>query len=130
MREKGWLETFGKEKLKFLAVVLFFLCSGVWYSCSVSSGKLEMGTAIAAEEIGKPAEKSTPAEEKMQKIDINHASAEELTLLSGIGEQRAANIITYREEQGAFQQIEDIMQVSGIGEKTFEKIKEQITVGE
>ena len=130
MREKGWIETFGKEKLKFLAVVLFFLCSGIWYSHSFYGEKLEMGTAITAEEIGKPTEAAASAEEKIRKCNINHASAEELMLLSGIGEQRAADIIAYRKQNGEFQRIEDIMQVSGIGEKTFAKIKEQITVEE
>ena len=55
---------------------------------------------------------------------------EELISLSGIGEGRAADIIQFREENGVFEQIEDIMKVSGIGEKTFEEIKERITVGE
>ena len=58
--------------------------------------------------------------------------AEELLMALGkeLGESRAADIIKYREENGDFSRIEDIMLVSGIGEKTFEEIKEQITVGE
>ena len=51
-------------------------------------------------------------------------------MLSGIGDGRAADIIKHREENGNFSRIEDIMQVSGIGEKTFDEIKERITVGE
>ena len=62
------------------------------------------------------------------KISINTASVEELSSLSGIGKSRAKDIITYREENGPFTKIEDIMNVSGIGESLFASIKEDITV--
>lgn len=61
------------------------------------------------------------------KININRASKEELMTLPGVGASRAESIIQYREEHGAFRQIEDIMQVSGIKEGLFEKIKDRIT---
>lgn len=67
-------------------------------------------------------------EQAAEKININTATAAELMTLSGIGESRASDIIAYREENGGFQSIEDIMNVSGIKEATFEKIKDQITV--
>lgn len=67
-------------------------------------------------------------EQAVEKINLNTATAQELMTLSGIGESRAADIIAYREENGGFQSIEDIMKVSGIKEATFEKIKDQITV--
>jgi len=60
-------------------------------------------------------------------ISINTASKEELMTLPGIGEAKAISIISYREEHGSFEKIEDIMQVSGIGESVFAKIKENIT---
>lgn len=63
-----------------------------------------------------------------QKINLNTASAEELTELNGIGETKAEAIVAYREEHGAFGKIDDIMQVSGIGQGTFDKIKDHITV--
>jgi len=66
--------------------------------------------------------------EESGKININKAAKEELMTLPGVGESRAESIIKYREEQGAFQSIEDIMQVSGIKEGLFEKIKDLITV--
>ncbi|MBR6404132.1 MAG: helix-hairpin-helix domain-containing protein [Eubacterium sp.] len=61
-------------------------------------------------------------------IDINTASKEELMSLSGIGESKALDIISYRESHGGFSDITDIKNVSGIGDATYEKIKEQITV--
>ncbi len=62
------------------------------------------------------------------KVNINTADAARLTTLNGIGESKAAAIVAYREEHGAFQSVEEIMEVSGIGEGIFEKIKDDITV--
>jgi competence protein ComEA len=62
------------------------------------------------------------------KININHASAAELTALPGIGEVRANQIIAHREKYGLFTDTIELMDVSGIGEKTFENIVDLITV--
>lgn len=62
------------------------------------------------------------------KVNINTASKEQLMTLKGIGEARAEDIISYREQSGSFRRIEDIMKVSGIKEAAFQKIKENITV--
>ncbi len=61
-------------------------------------------------------------------ININSAGEQELQSLPGIGEVKAKSIISYREENGPFQRVEDLLQVSGIGEKTFEAIEESISV--
>lgn len=66
--------------------------------------------------------------EEGEKVNINKASKEKLMTLPGVGESRAESIIQYRQEHGAFQKIEDIMQVAGIKEGLFEKIKDLITV--
>ena len=71
---------------------------------------------------------SESEENKDKKISINTASLEELLEITGIGETKAKAIIKYREENGTFKTIEDIKNVSGIGESTFEKIKNNITV--
>ncbi len=68
------------------------------------------------------------AEEKA-KININTATAEELSTLEGIGEMKAESIIEFRDNHGHFTKIEDLKNVKGIGDKIFEKIKDQITVG-
>ena len=61
-------------------------------------------------------------------VNLNTATAEELQTLSGIGEKKAADIISYREAHGPFKQVDDLLQISGIGEKTLDKFREQVTV--
>lgn len=61
-------------------------------------------------------------------ININSADTRELIKLSGIGEVKAAAIVAYREEHGAFSSVEELLNVKGIGEKTLEKIRGYVTV--
>ncbi|MCD8129892.1 MAG: helix-hairpin-helix domain-containing protein [Lachnospiraceae bacterium] len=61
-------------------------------------------------------------------INLNTATLEELCTLNGIGESKAQAILSYREEHGGFTGIEELKEVSGIGDSTFEKIKESIYV--
>lgn len=62
------------------------------------------------------------------KVNINTATESELTTLAGIGPAKAAAIIQYREEQGPFQTPDALSNVTGIGQKTFEKLEQHITV--
>jgi competence protein ComEA len=62
-------------------------------------------------------------------IDLNTASLETLQRLPGVGEKTAARIIGYRETRGHFTKIEDLMNVKGIGPKTFERLKPYLKVG-
>lgn len=62
------------------------------------------------------------------KVDLNKASIQELTQLKGIGEKFAERIIEYREKNGKFEKVEDIMKVKGIGQKKFDTIKDLIFV--
>lgn len=85
--------------------------------------KLYFPTASEAEELeaaGKAAEEGL--------VNINTASAEELCTLPGIGASRAADIVRYREKNGAFQTKEDIMKVSGIKQNAYDKLCDRITV--
>lgn len=84
---------------------------------------------IAAPENNLTEQEIVNEEAGTEKVDINTADAVLLQTLNGIGEKKAALIIAYREENGSFQTIEEIMEVSGIGEKTFEGFKNLITVG-
>ena len=69
-------------------------------------------------------------EQSPQKIDINRAEPWLLEALPGIGEVLAQRIVDYRSENGPFKRIEDLLKVSGIGEATFEKIRDYITVSD
>ncbi len=64
------------------------------------------------------------------KVNINTATLEELDTLPGIGSELAERIIEFREANGPFKSIEDITLVSGIGQVTFEKMKDRISVGD
>lgn len=77
---------------------------------------LAAAPAIAAGETG-------PA-----KIDINAAAVEELIDLPGIGRAYAQRIVDYREKNGPFGKIEDLLNVRGIGDATFEKIRDRVMV--
>lgn len=73
---------------------------------------------------------STAAKENVAagQVNINTASIAELTTLNGIGEKKAQAILTYREEQGLFTTLEEIKNIPGIGDKTFENLKPYITI--
>ncbi len=63
-----------------------------------------------------------------QKVSLNSATIDELMQLPGIGEVKAKAIIAYREENGGFKSIEELLEVNGIGESTFNKIKDQLSL--
>ena len=73
-------------------------------------------------------ETDTSKEDEVVMVNINTATITELTKLNGIGESKAQAIIDYRNANGPFKAIEDILNVKGIGEKIYDKIKEFITV--
>ena len=68
------------------------------------------------------------AETGSERVNINLADQAGLETLTGIGPVKAQRIIEYRDQHGGFQSIEEIMNVTGIGEKTFENIRDQITI--
>jgi competence protein ComEA len=62
-------------------------------------------------------------------VNLNTATQAELETLPGVGAKMAARIIEYRQKKGPFKKIEELMNVQGIGEKNFLKLKPQLTVG-
>lgn len=64
------------------------------------------------------------------KVNINTASAEELATLNGIGKVKAEAIITWRTENGGFKTVDDLLKVKGIGAKTMEKLRDNVTVAD
>lgn len=111
-----------QERIKVTLFVLCVLLCGVIYSKLYESGTLEMKEEI-------PQNNNEPKTEQTTNfININIAQKEELMLLDGVGEKTAERIIAYRQEQGMFENIADIQNVKGIGEKTFAEIAPYITV--
>ena len=75
-----------------------------------------------------PSEKTVEIDESISTVNLNTATAEQLQTLPRIGEGRANSIIAYRDKHGDFLYIEEIMEITGIGESIFGSIKEYITV--
>ena len=94
------------------------------YAAGSSAVQILQTSSSKAEETADAAD----SENSSELININTAPASELVKLKGIGEVKAAAIVEYRSINGNFKTVQDIMNVSGIGEKTFEKIRSQITV--
>ena len=62
-------------------------------------------------------------------VNLNTATVEQLATIPGVGPKMAERIIDYRQKNGGFKKVEDLMNVSGVGEKSFLKMKPLITVG-
>lgn len=92
-------------------------------SASISESELITNDNVKSEE-----DNTVNSLENNQKVNINTATKEELMKLSNIGESKAEKIIDYRTANGNFNSIEDIKKVSGIGDKLYDSIKENITV--
>ena len=80
---------------------------------------LVSGTAMAA---GKPAPTA--------KVNLNTATVEQLTTLPGVGPKLAARIVEYRQKSGSFRSTQELINVRGIGEKSFAKMEAWLSVGE
>lgn len=79
-------------------------------------------------EVAADAPSATGQSSGNEKIKLNQATQAEIETLSGIGPSKAEAIIQYREENGLFQMPEDLLEISGIGEKTLENLKDDIQV--
>jgi competence protein ComEA len=80
---------------------------------------LVASSGLATAAAGKPAPSG--------KININTASAQQLTALPGVGEKLAARIVEYRQKQGGFKNVSELMNVQGLGEKNLAKIQAYLT---
>lgn len=112
------IESFKKEeKSKYKVETKVLTCPDSNNSCINKETKID--------------EKDTKKESELKediKVNINEAGVMEFTSLPNIGEAKALKIIKYREENGNFESIEDLKNVSGIGDKLYEAIKDYITV--
>lgn len=92
-----------------------------------------LGSALLGCWVGAPLERlyAAPASEKQVSqalVNINKADADELESIKGVGPMLAGRILEFREAKGSFKQLEDLIQVPGIGQAKFEKIKSQLTL--
>ena len=85
------------------------------------------GATIAAQETGRPAGKADAAA-MPGSVNLNTATAAQLEALPGIGPAVAQRIVEYRQKSGGFKKVEELMNVRGIGETTFLKLKTLITI--
>jgi competence protein ComEA len=88
----------------------------------------QMIKILTKEEAKDQASAQTEQKESDGRVNLNTADADELMSLPGIGEAKAMSILSYREERGSFSSIEDIMNITGIKEGVYSKIKDYITV--
>ena len=86
------------------------------------------GAPLAAQTKTPPAAAAKPASTTV--VNINTASVSEFATLPGVGAKMAARIIEYRQKNGPFKKVEELMNVRGIGEKNFLKLKPQLAVGQ
>ena len=104
---------------------VFLLLVGSLYMTAIASAE---GTDYTITTSRQTEEEVTP--EPAPLVDINTADAQRLQTLTGIGPALAQRIIVYREENGPFASVEELLHVSGIGESTLEKFRDRITVTE
>ena len=94
---------------------------------TAQDGVVQEGTAQTGTAADNTAD-GTETTQAGQRINLNTADVSQLSTLTGVGESKALAIIAYREENGPFTSIEDIMNVPGIKEGTYEKIKDKIAI--
>ena len=114
-----------RAKLKAVRTELILLgLTAVFLGGLLTASYRDRTTATVTAEHALP-----PEEVEVTLVDLNTAEAEELATLPGIGEGLAKRIVDYRTEHGPFEGPEGLMEVSGIGEKKYEGLREYVTVG-
>ena len=112
------------QALIAITVVFFVLLIGIFIGRNMSGSHITLEQGINTQ----PHSDSQPTTNEDGRIDINSATLQQLQMLPGIGEVLAQRIIEYREEHGDFQSVDDLINVSGIGEVKLSNIKPRIKV--
>lgn len=85
-------------------------------------------TPQAADDAGQPAQRTVPGYDAQGRVDLNTASLEQLDGITGVGPTIAQRIIDYRNTIGRFSNVDQLLEVSGIGPKTLERMRDQVVV--
>ena len=120
-----------KTALAAYAVLLLALAFALGYLIGHGDGQTQM-TVMTAPELQPEApepETAEPSQDGSGKLNINVATEMELQQLPGIGPELAGRIVSYRQENGPYAAVEQIMDVEGIGEVRFQQIQALITIG-
>lgn len=83
----------------------------------------------AAPAAAAPTSAAAKAEAPAAPVDVNAAGIDQLTAVPGIGKSLAQRIVSFREKNGAFAKVDDLLKVQGIGEKSLEKLRPFLTAG-
>ena len=112
-----------------MVIIVYSFAEVANFTATKEQEKIEQESCVKQSEVinGACIESEVIDDLASTKISINEASLEELMQLPGIGESKAQAIIEYRDQVGVFQTIEELKEVSGIGEALFDQIKENIT---
>ncbi len=92
-------------------------------------GGLLVGVMLAGVPVAGQEKPSKPAAGATAPVNLNTASVAQLEALPGVGLKTAERIIEYRQKNGGFKKVEDVMNVRGVGEKGFLKLKPMLSVG-
>ena len=124
------------EKAALGLTAAFLLFTGGWFYARQSAAQpYTVTVSQSAPEVSSAPAVSASEEEQPDSllegevIDVNSAPVEDLQRLPGIGEKRAQAIVAWREEHGPFQSVDELIQVSGIGEKLLAGLRDYATVG-
>jgi competence protein ComEA len=113
-----------KSEWILLGMTALFLC-GLLALQAHDRAQLQTQSVVTETEV--PQEEILP---DLTPLDLNRATVEELQKLPGVGEELAARIVAFREENGPFTAVEQIMEISGIGEGKFAALASRIVVNE
>lgn len=122
------MKNIGGQVLISVAVLLLGLMIGVFIGRGMNVQTIDLIPANLNIVDG-PLPNTAYRDETVGRVNINSASAEELTSVPGIGNVTAQRIVSYRQKYGKFYSVDELLKIKGIGEGVLEKIKPYVTVG-
>ena len=121
-----------KASMAIIAVTLLFSIFTLGFFLGRNSNRSTVSVSYSGTVPTKQTDPTTPSETApavVFPLDLNTATAEELTMLPGIGQVLAERVVAYRQEQGPFESVAQLGNVEGIGDKKLEAILEFVTIG-